>query len=59
MEKYGKSYQIDILPNDEKELRFMLKEVKKSIRMMERQFFEEEDSDNEEELKKMALPNHV
>mmetsp|Transcript_26206 Transcript_26206/g.25370 ORF Transcript_26206/g.25370 Transcript_26206/m.25370 type:complete len:195 (-) Transcript_26206:504-1088(-) len=59
LEKYGQSLQIDILPNDEKELRAMLREVKKSIKMLEKQFFEEENSDNEEEMKKMSNPNHV
>jgi len=36
---------LDTLPNEEKELRAMLKEVKKSIKMLEKQFFEEENSD--------------
>jgi len=42
---------IDNLPNDEFEIRRMLKEVKKHIKTLEKQFFEEEDSEKEEELK--------
>jgi hypothetical protein len=42
---------IDNLPNDEFEIRRMLKEVKKHIKALEKQFFEEEDSEKEEELK--------
>ena len=42
---------IDNLPNDEFEIRRMLKEVKKHIKQLEKQFFEEEDSEKEEELK--------
>ena len=32
----------------------MLKEVKKHIKLLERQFFEEEDSEKEEELKQIS-----
>lgn len=42
---------IDNLPNDEFEIRRMLKEVKKHIKALEKQFFEEEDSEKEDELK--------
>lgn len=42
---------IDNLPNDEFEIRRMLKEVKKHIKQLEKSFFEEEDSEKEEELK--------
>lgn len=42
---------IDNLPNDEFEIRRMLKEVKKHIKTLEKCFFEEEDSEKEEELK--------
>ena len=42
---------IDNLPNDEFEIRRMLKEVRKQIKQLEKQFFEEEDSEKEEELK--------
>eukprot|EP00347_Sterkiella_histriomuscorum_P014782 403359546 len=44
---------IDNLPNDEFEIRRMLKEVKKHIKSLEKQFFEEEDSEKEEELKQI------
>lgn len=44
---------IDNLPNDEFEIRRMLKEVKKHIKQLEKQFFEEEDSEKEEELKQI------
>lgn len=42
---------IDNLPNDEFEIRRMVKEVKKHIKALEKQFFEEEDSEKEDELK--------
>lgn len=42
---------IDNLPSNEMDIRVMLKEVKKHIKILERQFFEEEDSDLEEEQK--------
>lgn len=42
---------IDNLPNDEFEIRNMLKDVRKHIKKLERDFFEEEDSEKEEELK--------
>lgn len=45
---------IDNLPNDEFDIRRMLKEVKKHIKALERQFFEEEDSEKEDELKKIS-----
>jgi uncharacterized protein YfkK (UPF0435 family) len=44
---------IDNLPNDEFEIRRMLKEVKKHIKVLEKQFFEEEDSEKEDELKQI------
>ena len=45
---------IDNLPNDEYEIRAMLKEVKKHIKLLEKQFFEEEDSEKEEDLKQIS-----
>jgi uncharacterized membrane protein (DUF106 family) len=45
---------IDNLPNDDFEIRRMLKEVKKHIKALEKQFFEEEDSEKEEELKQIS-----
>lgn len=42
---------IDNLPKDEASLKVMIKEVNQHIRMLEHQFFEEEDSDVELELK--------
>jgi hypothetical protein len=45
---------IDNLPNDEFEIRRMLKEVKKHIKALEKQFFEEEDSEKEDELKQIS-----
>ena len=45
---------IDNLPNDEFDIRRMLKEVKKHIKQLEKQFFEEEDSEKEDELKKIS-----
>lgn len=42
---------IDNLPHDEFEIKRMLREVKKHIKSLEKQFFEEEDSEKEEELK--------
>ena len=44
---------IDNLPSDEFEIRRMLKEVKKHIKILEKQFFEEEDSEKEDELKQI------
>lgn len=45
---------IDNLPNDEFEIRRMLKEVKKHIKLLEKMFFEEEDSEKEDELKQIS-----
>jgi len=42
---------IDNLPKDADSLRHMIKEVNKHIRDLERQFFEEEDSEIENDLK--------
>jgi hypothetical protein len=42
---------IDNLPKDESSLRQMIKDVNYHIRDLEKQFFEEEDSDVEAELK--------
>lgn len=42
---------IDNLPKDERSIRIMLKDVNRHIRDLERKFFEEEDSEAEEELK--------
>jgi len=39
---------IDNLPADENEIKKMLREVKKHIKALEKQFFEEEDSEQEE-----------
>ena len=47
---------IDNLPKDEASLRLMIKDVNYHIRELERQFFEEEDSEEENELK-MSLMN--
>ena len=45
---------IDNLPNDEFDIRRMLKDVRKHIKQLEKQFFEEEDSEKEDELKKIS-----
>ena len=50
----GTTVFIDNLPNDEFEIRNMLKEVRKHIKQLEKQFFEEEDSEREEELKQIS-----
>lgn len=42
---------IDNLPKDERSIRIMLKDVNRHIRDLEKKFFEEEDSEAEEELK--------
>jgi uncharacterized membrane protein len=42
---------IDNLPKDENQIRVLLKEVNRHIRMLEQQFFEEEDSEADEVLK--------
>lgn len=42
---------IDNLPKDENSIRVLLKEVNRHIRELEKQFFEEEDSEADEELK--------
>lgn len=42
---------IDNLPKDEASLRYMIKEVNYHVRDLERQFFIEEDSEVEEDLK--------
>lgn len=44
---------IDNLPNDDFEIRRMLKDVRRHIKQLEKQFFEEEDSEKEEELKQI------
>jgi hypothetical protein len=58
VEKSGKKGDetvfIDNLPNDEFEIRNMLKDVRKQIKILERNFFEEEDSEKEEELKQIS-----
>ena len=46
---------IDNLPQDEAEIKRMLREVKKHIKELEKQFFEEEDSEQEEELKNLNV----
>lgn len=43
---------IDNLPKDEQSLRLMIKEVNFHIRDLEKAFFEEEDSEAEQELKR-------
>jgi len=58
-EKGEETVFIDNLPNDEYEIRTMLKEVKKHIKQLERQFFEEEDSEKEEELKQISNNNNT
>lgn len=45
---------IDNLPNHEHEIQSMLRQVKKHIKALEKQFFEEEDSEKEEELKQIS-----
>jgi hypothetical protein len=45
---------IDNLPNDEFEIRRMLKEVRETRKALEKQFFEEEDSEKEDELKQIS-----
>ncbi len=45
---------IDNLPNDEFDIRRMLKDVRRHIKILEKQFFEEEDSEKEDELKKIS-----
>jgi hypothetical protein len=42
---------IDNLPKDEQSIRVLLKEVNRHIRELEKQFFEEEDSEAENEIK--------
>jgi len=48
---------IDNLPNDEFDIRDMIKEVDSLIKKYEIKFFEEEDSDVEEELKRITNVN--
>lgn len=48
---------IDNLPKDEASLRQMIKDVNYHIRDLEKQFFEEEDSDAEAELKQNSSHN--
>jgi len=43
---------IDNLPNDEFEIKSMLRQVRAHIKELEKQFFEEEDSDQEDQLKR-------
>lgn len=43
---------IDNLPNEEREINVMLRQVKKHIKDLEKQFFLEEDSEQEEDLKR-------
>lgn len=45
---------IDNLPNNDHEIQSMLRQVRKHIKALERQFFEEEDSEKEEELKQIS-----
>lgn len=45
---------IDNLPNEEFEIKDMLKEVDRLVRKFELKFFEEEDSDVEDELKRIT-----
>ena len=45
---------IDNLPSDEFDIRKQLVEVDKQIKMLEYLFFEEEDSEREENLKKIT-----
>ena len=45
---------IDNLPNDEFEIRKLLKEVMKHAKLLEKQFFEDEDSEREDQLKKIT-----
>ena len=50
---------IDNLPQDESEIKRMLREVKKHIKNLEKQFFEEEDSEQDEEVKRSEThPSH-
>ncbi len=59
LEEAGKVQYIDTLPNDEKELRALLREVKGHIKTLEKQFFEQENSEGEEEeLKEMMVSNN-
>ena len=50
---------IDNLPKDEASLRTMIKDVNYHIRELERQFFEEEDSDEEDELKQNLVNSNI
>ena len=50
---------IDNLPKDEASLRLMIKDVNYHIRELERQFFEEEDSEEENELKTNLTKNKI
>lgn len=50
---------IDNLPKDETSLRLMIKDVNYHIRELERQFFDEEDSEEERELKSNLAKNKI
>lgn len=52
-EEEEETVYIDNLPNEENEIKRLLKEVSKHIKKLEKQFFEEEDSEREEELKQI------
>ena len=48
---------IDNLPNDEMNIKLMLNQVKRHIATLEQQFFDEENSDPEEEDKSQPEPS--
>ena len=48
---------IDNLPNDEMNIKLMLNQVKRHIATLEQQFFDEENSDLEEEDKSQPEPS--
>jgi 16S rRNA G966 N2-methylase RsmD len=50
---------IDNLPQEDHEIRRMLKDVKRHIKELEKQFFIEEDSEQEEELKETLAGNNA
>ena len=52
--KKDETVYIDNLPTTENEIRMTLKEVRKQIKLLEKAFFEEEDSEQEESLKQIA-----
>jgi hypothetical protein len=49
-EKLDETVFIDNLPKEETAIRVMLKDVNKNIRILEKNFFEEEDSEEEEKF---------